>query len=332
MRLLARGRRRARGRARRRASAAACSSASRSRSCSRTRTRPSRCATRRRATSPTRCAAPTSSSPRSAGPRWCAATGSSEGAIVLDVGINRTADGKLVGDVEFAAAAERARAITPVPGGVGPMTIACLLENTVEAARAPPRLAPGVGRRRDVVRTVPRTTDAASTARARARPAARRTAAGSSRSRRRPRRARARAASGSTSARRRHRRATAPWRRAGSRARPRGRSRRRRPRDRSRCVISVAATFGVGRLHDLGGADDRLDRARERRAVLAVTGQHEDLDAVERRHQLIDHRRRAAARRPGTRCRGRADRRGLSTPRRHATTPLRLTSCPASGP
>ncbi len=57
------------------------------------------------------------------------------GAIVLDVGINRTADGKLVGDVEYAAAAERARAITPVPGGVGPMTIACLLENTVTAAR-----------------------------------------------------------------------------------------------------------------------------------------------------------------------------------------------------
>jgi methylenetetrahydrofolate dehydrogenase (NADP+)/methenyltetrahydrofolate cyclohydrolase len=58
-----------------------------------------------------------------------------DGAIVLDVGINRTADGKLVGDVEFAAASQRARAITPVPGGVGPMTIACLLENTVEAAQ-----------------------------------------------------------------------------------------------------------------------------------------------------------------------------------------------------
>jgi methylenetetrahydrofolate dehydrogenase (NADP+)/methenyltetrahydrofolate cyclohydrolase len=57
------------------------------------------------------------------------------GAIVLDVGINRTAAGTLVGDVEFAAAAERARAITPVPRGVGPMTIACLLENTVSAAR-----------------------------------------------------------------------------------------------------------------------------------------------------------------------------------------------------
>jgi methylenetetrahydrofolate dehydrogenase (NADP+)/methenyltetrahydrofolate cyclohydrolase len=58
-----------------------------------------------------------------------------DGAVVLDVGINRTPDGKLVGDVEFAAAAQRARAITPVPGGVGPMTIACLLENTVEAAK-----------------------------------------------------------------------------------------------------------------------------------------------------------------------------------------------------
>ncbi len=58
-----------------------------------------------------------------------------DGAIVLDVGINRTDAGKLVGDVAFTAAAQRARAITPVPGGVGPMTIACLLENTVEAAR-----------------------------------------------------------------------------------------------------------------------------------------------------------------------------------------------------
>jgi methylenetetrahydrofolate dehydrogenase (NADP+)/methenyltetrahydrofolate cyclohydrolase len=57
-----------------------------------------------------------------------------DGAVVIDVGMNRLGDGRLVGDVEFAAAAERARAITPVPGGVGPMTIACLLENTVEAA------------------------------------------------------------------------------------------------------------------------------------------------------------------------------------------------------
>ncbi|MEP6863578.1 MAG: bifunctional methylenetetrahydrofolate dehydrogenase/methenyltetrahydrofolate cyclohydrolase FolD [Deltaproteobacteria bacterium] len=57
------------------------------------------------------------------------------GATVLDVGINRTAEGKLVGDVQFTAAVQRARAITPVPRGVGPMTIACLLENTVEAAK-----------------------------------------------------------------------------------------------------------------------------------------------------------------------------------------------------
>lgn len=59
-----------------------------------------------------------------------------EGATVIDVGINRGADGKLIGDVEFAAAAARARAITPVPGGVGPMTIAMLLSNTVDAAEA----------------------------------------------------------------------------------------------------------------------------------------------------------------------------------------------------
>jgi methylenetetrahydrofolate dehydrogenase (NADP+) / methenyltetrahydrofolate cyclohydrolase len=50
--------------------------------------------------------------------------------------MNRGADGKLKGDVEFAAAAERARAITPVPGGVGPMTIAYLLSNTLAAAKA----------------------------------------------------------------------------------------------------------------------------------------------------------------------------------------------------
>jgi methylenetetrahydrofolate dehydrogenase (NADP+) / methenyltetrahydrofolate cyclohydrolase len=58
------------------------------------------------------------------------------GATVIDVGINRNAEGKLIGDVEFAAAAERARAITPVPGGVGPMTIAYLLSNTIQAAKA----------------------------------------------------------------------------------------------------------------------------------------------------------------------------------------------------
>ncbi len=56
------------------------------------------------------------------------------GAIVIDVGINRTDDGKLVGDVDTEAAKERAAWITPVPGGVGPMTIACLLENTLVAA------------------------------------------------------------------------------------------------------------------------------------------------------------------------------------------------------
>jgi len=56
------------------------------------------------------------------------------GAVVLDVGMNRGADGKLVGDVDFEAARERAAAITPVPGGVGPMTIAMLLRNTAIAA------------------------------------------------------------------------------------------------------------------------------------------------------------------------------------------------------
>jgi methylenetetrahydrofolate dehydrogenase (NADP+)/methenyltetrahydrofolate cyclohydrolase len=59
-----------------------------------------------------------------------------EGATVIDVGINRLPDGKLVGDVAYAEAATRAAAITPVPGGVGPMTIACLLENTLDAAIA----------------------------------------------------------------------------------------------------------------------------------------------------------------------------------------------------
>jgi len=56
------------------------------------------------------------------------------GATVIDVGINRTPDGRLVGDVAYAECAAVAGAITPVPGGVGPMTIACLLENTVRAA------------------------------------------------------------------------------------------------------------------------------------------------------------------------------------------------------
>jgi methylenetetrahydrofolate dehydrogenase (NADP+)/methenyltetrahydrofolate cyclohydrolase len=58
------------------------------------------------------------------------------GAIVIDVGINRQDDGKLKGDVDFAAASKIAGYITPVPGGVGPMTIACLLANTLKAAKA----------------------------------------------------------------------------------------------------------------------------------------------------------------------------------------------------
>ena len=56
------------------------------------------------------------------------------GAVVVDVGINRMPDGSLCGDVEFEAAAERAGWITPVPGGVGPMTVAMLMQNTLEAA------------------------------------------------------------------------------------------------------------------------------------------------------------------------------------------------------
>jgi methylenetetrahydrofolate dehydrogenase (NADP+)/methenyltetrahydrofolate cyclohydrolase len=56
------------------------------------------------------------------------------GAVVIDVGMNRNADGKLCGDVAFDEAREVAGAITPVPGGVGPMTIAMLLQNTCEAA------------------------------------------------------------------------------------------------------------------------------------------------------------------------------------------------------
>ncbi|HEY4147168.1 bifunctional methylenetetrahydrofolate dehydrogenase/methenyltetrahydrofolate cyclohydrolase FolD [Pinirhizobacter sp.] len=59
-----------------------------------------------------------------------------EGAVVIDVGINRLEDGRLVGDVEFEPASRRASWITPVPGGVGPMTVATLMENTLEAAEA----------------------------------------------------------------------------------------------------------------------------------------------------------------------------------------------------
>ena len=66
-----------------------------------------------------------------------------EGAVVIDVGTNRLPSGKLVGDVEFAAAAERASAITPVPGGVGPMTIAMLLSNTLRSAERRAQRQPG---------------------------------------------------------------------------------------------------------------------------------------------------------------------------------------------
>ena len=58
------------------------------------------------------------------------------GAIVIDVGINRTAEGKLCGDVDFASCAEKASWITPVPGGVGPMTIAMLMKNTIRCFKA----------------------------------------------------------------------------------------------------------------------------------------------------------------------------------------------------
>ena len=58
-----------------------------------------------------------------------------EGAVVIDVGMNRLPDGKLCGDVEFASVSEKASYLTPVPGGVGPMTITMLMRNTIEAAK-----------------------------------------------------------------------------------------------------------------------------------------------------------------------------------------------------
>ena len=60
----------------------------------------------------------------------------SAGATVIDVGINRLPDGRLVGDVAYGECLDHAGAITPVPGGVGPMTIACLLDNTLLASLA----------------------------------------------------------------------------------------------------------------------------------------------------------------------------------------------------
>nr|MCR4584683.1 bifunctional methylenetetrahydrofolate dehydrogenase/methenyltetrahydrofolate cyclohydrolase [Lachnospiraceae bacterium] len=59
-----------------------------------------------------------------------------DGAVVIDVGIHRMENGKLCGDVDFDSAADKVSMITPVPGGVGPMTIAMLMKNCVEAAEA----------------------------------------------------------------------------------------------------------------------------------------------------------------------------------------------------
>jgi methylenetetrahydrofolate dehydrogenase (NADP+)/methenyltetrahydrofolate cyclohydrolase len=59
-----------------------------------------------------------------------------EGAVVIDVGINRNEEGKLTGDVDFEAVSQKASYITPVPGGVGPMTISMLLWNTLQSAKS----------------------------------------------------------------------------------------------------------------------------------------------------------------------------------------------------
>ena len=75
-------------------------------------------------------------------PRMISADMVKPGAIVIDVGINRTADGKLCGDVDFEPICAVAGAVTPVPGGVGPMTIAMLLINTLESAERPLHLSP----------------------------------------------------------------------------------------------------------------------------------------------------------------------------------------------
>jgi methylenetetrahydrofolate dehydrogenase (NADP+)/methenyltetrahydrofolate cyclohydrolase len=68
-------------------------------------------------------------------PKFVTADMVREGAIVVDVGVNRTADGKFVGDVDFEPVSQKASWISPVPGGVGPMTIAMLLQNTLESAQ-----------------------------------------------------------------------------------------------------------------------------------------------------------------------------------------------------
>ena len=101
------------------------------------------CVTRARATCAAKWNARSSWSRPWARRRTSRVSGFAKARSSFDVGINRGADGKLCGDVEFAAAAERAAWITPVPGGVGPMTIAMLLSNTVDAALA--RAVPGKG-------------------------------------------------------------------------------------------------------------------------------------------------------------------------------------------
>lgn len=68
-------------------------------------------------------------------PKFVTADMIKDGAVIIDVGINRTADGKLCGDVDFDACIEKASYITPVPGGVGPMTIATLMQNTITATK-----------------------------------------------------------------------------------------------------------------------------------------------------------------------------------------------------
>ena len=68
-------------------------------------------------------------------PKFVKADMVKEGAVVLDVGINRDENGKLCGDVDYAEVEPKASYITPVPGGVGPMTIAMLMKNTLKAAK-----------------------------------------------------------------------------------------------------------------------------------------------------------------------------------------------------
>ena len=86
------------------------------------------------ATCPARSARPEFSSRPVGKPQFVPGSWIRPGAVVIDVGINRLPDGRLVGDVQFDEAAKRAGHITPVPGGVGPMTIAALMKNTLESA------------------------------------------------------------------------------------------------------------------------------------------------------------------------------------------------------